>query len=150
MARDLIAEHGRMGKEVVVAITGALQITNLEAVHSAITGAGPRTSASARTGAMACAVAGTMALAVARQVMASGPGNLTDAQGSLTALRHEYRRSKRRWRLAGSLISSADPKSPRAAAATSSGGSGKSRHDDPDSKVERAERNRERERRTAS
>jgi hypothetical protein len=66
MARDLIAEHGSMGKEVVVAITRALQIAGLEAVHSAITGAGPRTFASARTGAMPCAVAGTMALVVAR------------------------------------------------------------------------------------
>ena len=46
--------------------------------------------------------------------------------------------------ISGSVISSADPKSPRAAGATSRGGVAESPDDDPDSKLERAERNRER------
>ena len=39
MVRDRIAEHSRMGKEAVVALTRALYAPNLEAVH---TGARPQ------------------------------------------------------------------------------------------------------------
>ena len=47
--------------------------------------------------------------------------------------------------ISGSVISSADPKSPQSAGATSRGGVAESPDDDPDSKLESAERNRERE-----